>query len=51
VIERLELIRGLHLELNIDGVHLNRIRQLSRLGSKYEPFSLRKFEEKRGMQY
>ncbi|MCE5222279.1 MAG: Tn3 family transposase [Clostridium sp.] len=47
VIERLELIRSLQLELNIAGLHPNRIRQLSRLGSKYEPFSLRRFEEKK----
>ncbi|SMC26196.1 Transposase and inactivated derivatives, TnpA family [Clostridium acidisoli DSM 12555] len=47
VIERLELIRSLKLELNIAGLYPNRIRQLSRLGSKYEPFSLRRFEEKK----
>lgn len=47
VIERLEFIRGLQLGLNIGGLHPNRIRQLSRLGSKYEPFSLRRFEEKK----
>nr|WP_175413040.1 hypothetical protein [Clostridium sp. AWRP] len=47
VIERLELIRSLQLELNIAGLHPNRIRQLSRLGSKYEPFSLRRFEAKK----
>jgi len=47
VVERLELIRSLQLELNIVGLHPNRIRQLSRLGSKYEPFSLRRFEEKK----
>lgn len=47
VIERLELIRSLRLELNIEGVHPNRIRQLSRLGSKYEPFLLRRFEEQK----
>lgn len=47
VIERLELIRSLNLELNIIELHPNRIRQLSRLGSKYEPFSLRRFEEKK----
>lgn len=47
VIERLELIRSLQLELIIVGLHPNRIRQLSRLGSKYEPFSLRRFEEKK----
>jgi TnpA family transposase len=47
VIKRLEMMRNLHLELNIDGLHPNRLRQLSRLGSKYEPFLLRRFEEKK----
>lgn len=47
VIERLELIRSLKLDLNIAELHPNRIRQLSRLGSKYEPFSLRRFEKKK----
>lgn len=47
VMERLELIRSLQLEINIENIHPNRIRQLSRLGSKYEPFALRRFEEKK----
>jgi TnpA family transposase len=47
VIKRLEMIRNLHLELNIGGLHPNRLRQLCRLGSKYEPFLLRRFEEKK----
>lgn len=41
------MIRNLHLELNIGGLHPNRLRQLCRLGSKYEPFLLRRFEEKK----
>jgi lipopolysaccharide transport system permease protein len=45
VIERLEVIRKIKLNLNLDGIHPNRIRQLSRLGSKYEPHSFRRFEE------
>lgn len=45
VIERLEKIRELKLNVNIEGIHPNRIRQLSRLGSKYEPYSFRRFEE------
>ena len=44
VIKRLEMIRNLHLELNIGGLHPNRLRQLCRLGSKYRinPFILDK---------
>ncbi|AOY77150.1 DUF4158 domain-containing protein [Clostridium formicaceticum] len=45
VIERLEEIRKLNLNLNIDKLHPNRIRQLSRLGKKYEPHSFRRFDE------
>jgi len=45
VIDRLKIIRKLELTLNIDGIHPNRVRQLSRLGSKYEPHSFRRFEE------
>lgn len=45
VIDRLEVIRKLNLNLNCEGVHPNRIRQLSRLGSKYEPHLLRRFED------
>ncbi|AJA46824.1 transposase [Clostridium pasteurianum DSM 525 = ATCC 6013] len=45
VIKRLDRIRDLKLDLNIESVHPNRIRQLSRLGSKYEPYSFRRFED------
>jgi hypothetical protein len=45
VIERLEIIRKLKLKMNINGIHPNRIRQLSRLGSKYEPYSFRRFDK------
>jgi len=45
VIDRLEIIRSLNLNLDIHDIHPNRIRQLSRLGSKYEPRSFRRFEE------
>jgi TnpA family transposase len=45
VIKRLDRIRDLKLDLNIERVHPNRIRQLSRLGSKYEPHSFRRFED------
>jgi len=45
VIDRLKIIRKLELTLNIEEIHPNRVRQLSRLGSKYEPHSFRRFEE------
>jgi len=45
VVDRLEVIRQLELNLNINAIHPNRLRQLSRLGSKYEPHSFRRFED------
>jgi hypothetical protein len=44
VIERLETIRNLNINLDMKDIHPNRLRQLSRLGSKYEPHSFRRFE-------
>jgi len=44
-IDRLEIIRKLNLCLNVEKIHPNRVRQLSRIGAKYEPFSFRRFEE------
>ncbi len=46
VIERLEYIRGMELEtVQISHLHLNRLLQLSRLGSRYEPYAFRDFQE------
>jgi TnpA family transposase len=45
VIDRLEVIRKIGLNLNIESIHPNRVKQLSRLGSKYEPHTFRRFEE------
>lgn len=46
VIERLEYIRGMELEMvQISHLHRNRLLQLSRLGSRYEPYALRDFQE------
>ena len=46
VIERLEYIRGMKLEsVNISHLHRNRLLQLSRLGSRYEPYAFRDFQE------
>lgn len=47
VIERLEFIRNLNLKINLLEIHQNRIRQLSRLGAKYEPSSFRRFDERK----
>ncbi len=44
VVERLEKIRELDLNIDIAGIHPNRLRQLTRLGSKYEPRSFRRFD-------
>ena len=47
VIEKLEFIRNLNLKINLLEIHQNRIRQLSRLGAKYEPSSFRRFDERK----
>ncbi len=44
VIERLECIRVLNLNIDTKCIHHNRIIQLSRLGGRYEPHSLRRFD-------
>ena len=46
-IGRLKIIRGLALNVNLHTIHPNRIKQLSRLGSRYEPHSFRRFDEKK----
>jgi len=43
VIENLDYIRRLTLKLNTKGLHPNRIRQLSRIRARYEPFSFLQF--------
>ncbi|OIJ09409.1 DDE transposase [Anaerobacillus arseniciselenatis] len=45
VIQRLQVIRALQLNVDIKKIHPNRILQLARLGSKYEPRSFRRFKE------
>ncbi|MCH5033806.1 Tn3 family transposase [Listeria monocytogenes] len=46
VIERLEYIREIELEtVKISHLHRNRLLQLSRLGSRYEPYAFRDFQE------
>ncbi|MEH7514912.1 Tn3 family transposase [Gottfriedia acidiceleris] len=46
IIERLEYIRGIELDtVKISHLHRNRLLQLSRLGSRYEPYAFRDFQE------
>lgn len=46
LIERLEYIREMELEtVQISHLHRNRLLQLSRLGSRYEPYAFRDFQE------
>jgi TnpA family transposase len=45
VIERLEYIRSLQLNIDTKEIHPHRLRQLSRLGARYEPYSFRRFHE------
>lgn len=46
LIERLEYIREMELEtVKISHLHRNRLLQLSRLGSRYEPYAFRDFQE------
>lgn len=46
VIERLEYIREIELEtVKISHLHRNRLLQLYRLGSRYEPYAFRDFQE------
>lgn len=44
VIEKLEYIRKLQLKIDTKGIHPNRLRQLSKIGARYEPHSLRRFD-------
>lgn len=45
VIEKLEYIRSLQLQINTKDIHPNRLRQLSKIGSRYEPHSFRRFND------
>jgi TnpA family transposase len=46
VVERLKTIRELKIiNINFKEIHSNRMKQLSRLGSKYEPHSFRRFDK------
>ena len=45
VIEKLDYIRQLNLNVDTKEIPLNRLNQLAKLGSKYEPKSLRRFKQ------
>lgn len=45
VVEKLEYIRDLQLQVDTNGIHPNRLRQLSNIGSRYEPHSFRRFND------
>ncbi|HVJ48984.1 Tn3 family transposase [Desulfitobacterium sp.] len=45
VIEKLEFIRDLKLQVDTSGIHPNRLRQLSKIGARYEPHSFRRFND------
>ena len=45
IIEQLNTIRNLNLNVDFKNIHPNRVKQLSRLGSKYEPHSFKRFEK------
>jgi len=47
IIQRIEVIRKLKLNVDLTEIHPNRMKQLSRLGSKYEPHSFRRFREEK----
>lgn len=45
VIEKLEYIRDLKFQVDTSGIHPNRLRQLSKIGARYEPHSFRRFND------
>jgi hypothetical protein len=49
VIERLEYIRKLKLKIDTKDIHPNRLRQLSRIGGRYEPYAPRRFDKQKDM--
>ncbi|MDN8593152.1 Tn3 family transposase [Paenibacillus sp. 11B] len=45
IIEKLEYIRKVQLQIDTKGIHPNRLRQLSKIGARYEPQSFRRFDD------
>ncbi|ADH09928.1 TPA: Tn3 family transposase [Bacillus paranthracis] len=47
VVERFEYVKDIGLVVDTSKINSNRLRQLARLGSKYEPYAFRRFDEVR----
>ncbi|GAA3332575.1 hypothetical protein GCM10020331_093260 [Ectobacillus funiculus] len=45
IVERLERIRDINLSIDTTEIHPNRLRQLAKVGSRYEPYAFRRFDE------
>ncbi|MDQ7259203.1 Tn3 family transposase, partial [Bacillus thuringiensis] len=45
VIDRLQFVQKIGLTIDTTKINTNRLRQLARLGSKYEPYAFRRFNE------
>jgi TnpA family transposase len=45
VIERLNYIRSFELNIDVNQIHPNQIKQLSKMGYRYEPHSFRRFKD------
>jgi len=43
--EKLVFLRGLQLQIDTNGIHPNRLRQLSKVGARYEPHIFRRFND------
>jgi TnpA family transposase len=43
--EKLVFLRGLQLQIDTTDIHPNRLRQLSKVGARYEPRSFRRFDD------
>jgi len=45
VSEKLVYLRGLELQIDTKDIHPNRLRQLSKIGARYEPYAFRRFDD------
>jgi TnpA family transposase len=47
VIKKLEFIKNIDLKINLNAIPQNRLKQLTKLGSNYNPFSFRRFDKEK----